>query len=81
MKQAQNVPLPVGQQVAMIYALNEGYLDDVDVENIKSWEEEFHKYFTSNYSNLLDDISNALTDESKSKLNSAIEEFRDSGLV
>ena len=81
MKQAQNVPLPVGQQVAMIYALNEGYLDDVDVENIKSWEEESHKYFTSNYSNLLDDISNALTDESKSKLNSAIEEFRDSGLV
>ncbi|MQG39230.1 MAG: F0F1 ATP synthase subunit alpha [SAR202 cluster bacterium] len=81
LKQAQNVPLPVGQQVAMIYALNEGYLDDVDVENIKSWEEEFHKYFTSNYSNLLDDISNALTDESKSKLNSAIEEFRDSGLV
>ena len=81
LKQAQNVPLPVGQQVAMIYALNEGYLDDVNVENIKSWEEEFHKYFTSNYSNLLDDISNALTDESKSKLNSAIEEFRDSGLV
>ena len=81
LKQAQNIPLPVGQQVAMIYALNEGYLDDVDVENIKSWEEEFHKYFTSNYSNLLDDISNALTDESKSKLNSAIEEFRDSGLV
>ncbi|MBK50069.1 MAG: F0F1 ATP synthase subunit alpha [Chloroflexi bacterium] len=81
LKQAQNVPLPVGQQVAMIYALNEGYLDDVDVENIKSWEEEFHKYFTSNYSNLLDDISNALTDELKSKLNSAIEEFRDSGLV
>ena len=39
LKQAQNVPLPVGQQVAIIYALNEGYLDEVEVENIKAWEE------------------------------------------
>ena len=81
LKQAQNVPLPVGQQVAIIYALNEGYLDDVDVENIKTWEQEFHNYITSNHSDLLDDISNALSDESKSQLNSAIEQFRDSGLV
>ena len=81
LKQAQNVPLPVGQQVAIIYALNEGYLDEVEVENIKAWEEEFHKYFISNHTNLLGDISDALTDESKSALNSAIEDFRDSGLV
>ena len=81
LKQAQNVPLPVGQQVAIIYALNEGYLDEVDVENIKAWEEEFHKYFISNHTNLLSDISDALTDESKSALNSAIEDFRDSGLI
>ena len=81
LKQAQNVPLPVGQQVAIIYALNEGYLDDVDVENIKTWEQEFHNYITSNHSDLLDDISNALSDESKLQLNSAIEQFRDSGLV
>jgi F-type H+-transporting ATPase subunit alpha len=81
LKQGQNVPLPVGQQVAIIYALNEGYLDDVDVENIKTWEDEFHKYTTSNHSELLVDIANALTDESKSQLNSAIEQFIDSGLV
>ena len=81
LKQAQNVPLPVGQQVAIIYALNEGYLDDIDVDNVKAWEEEFHKYVTSNHSDLLDDIANALTDESKSQLNSAIEQFQDSGLV
>ena len=81
LKQAQNVPLPVGQQVAIIYALNEGYLDDINVDNIKAWEEEFHKYITSNHSDLLDDIANALTDESKSQLNSAIEQFQDSGLV
>ena len=81
LKQGQNVPLPVGQQVAIIYALNEGYLDNVDVENIKTWEDEFHKYTTSNHSELLVDIANALTDESKSQLNSAIEQFIDSGLV
>ena len=57
LKQAQNVPLPVGQQVAIIYALNEGYLDEIDVENIKAWEEEFHKYFISNHANLLNVIS------------------------
>ena len=81
LKQGQNVPLPVGQQVAIIYALNQGYLDNVDVENIKTWEDEFHKYTTSNHSELLVDIANALTDESKSQLNSAIEQFIDSGLV
>ena len=81
LKQGQNVPLPVGQQVAIIYALNEGYLDNVDVENIKTWEDEFHKYTTSNHSELLVDIANALSDESKSQLNSAIEQFIDSGLV
>jgi len=81
LKQGQNVPLPVGQQVAIIYALNQGYLDDVDVEHVMVWEKAFQEYITSNHIELVNNITNELNDESKSQLNSAIENFRESGLA
>jgi F-type H+-transporting ATPase subunit alpha len=81
LKQGQNVPLPVGQQVAIIYGLNEGYLDDVPVENVITWSQAFTSFMSSNHSDLISEISEVLTDESKTKLNSAIEGFKESGLV
>ena len=81
LKQGQNVPLPVGQQVAIIYGLNEGYLDDVPVENVIAWAQAFQSFMSSNHSDLIAEVSDVLSDESKTKLNSAIEQFKDSGLV
>src|SRR5687768_6535735 len=44
LKQPQYAPVPVEHQVAIIYALTNGYLDDVDVQQIKVWERDFHVY-------------------------------------
>ena len=83
LKQAQNAPIPMEQQVTILFALNEGYLDDVEVASIISWEQAFHGFMTSNHKDLLKQISDDadLTDSSKEKLLSGIEDFKKSGLV
>src|SRR5690606_5587876 len=42
LKQPQYSPMAVQHQVAVIYALTNGYLDDVAVEQIQVWERDFH---------------------------------------
>ena len=83
LKQGQNAPVPMEQQVAILFALNEGYIDDVDVSDVMSWEQAFHGFMTSNQKDLLKQISDDadLSDSSKEKLTSAIEDFKKSGLV
>jgi len=83
LKQGQNVPLPVEQQVAILYALNEGYLDDVEIADIIRWEEAFHAYMSSSHGDLLKVIVDEadLSDDSRTSLNSALEEFKKSGLA
>jgi F-type H+/Na+-transporting ATPase subunit alpha len=44
LKQPQYAPVPVENQVAIIYALTNGYLDDVSPEQIRIWERDFHVY-------------------------------------
>lgn len=44
LKQGQYQPLPVAQQVAVLYAVNNGYLDNVEVEQVTSWCTAFEAY-------------------------------------
>ncbi|MDC0035668.1 F0F1 ATP synthase subunit alpha [Chloroflexi bacterium] len=83
LKQGQNVPLPVEQQVVILYALNEGYLDDVEIADVIGWENALHGYMNSNHSDILKVIADEadLSDDTRSVLNSAIEEFKKSGLA
>ena len=83
LKQGQNVPLPVEQQVVILYALNEGHMDDVEVADITAWEEALHAYMSSSHVDLLKAIADEadLSDDSRTSLNSAIEEFKKSGLA
>jgi len=37
--------MPVENQVAILFALVGGYLDDVPVENIQKWEAEFPRIY------------------------------------
>ena len=41
LKQPQYPPVPVEQQVAIIYAVTNGHLDDVEVKDIRKWEADF----------------------------------------
>ncbi|EKE16112.1 MAG: hypothetical protein ACD_11C00030G0020 [uncultured bacterium] len=44
LKQGQYEPMSVEHQVMILYALTNGFMDDVAVEKIKEWENDFHKY-------------------------------------
>jgi len=44
LKQGQYVPMEVGHQVAILYAVVNGHLDDVAVDEINSFEKRFHDY-------------------------------------
>ncbi|MDT3968503.1 F0F1 ATP synthase subunit alpha, partial [Staphylococcus saprophyticus] len=56
LKQDKNKPLPVENQVLIIYALTKGYLDDIPVEDITRFEEELNLWAKSNATELLNEI-------------------------
>lgn len=56
LKQEQYVPMSVAEQVAIIYAGTQGYLDKVDVEKVKDYEEKFLTMLRDSHPDLLDDI-------------------------
>ena len=57
MKQKQYSPLSVAEMGVSLFAANEGYLDDVDVTKIVSFEEGMHAHFISNHQDLLDQVN------------------------
>ena len=78
LKQKQYSPMPVEQQVAIIFAVTNGYLDDVDVSLIRQWEADFLGYLRDAQTALLETIrtKKALDDELTKKLKAAIELFK-----
>ncbi|MCK5506782.1 MAG: F0F1 ATP synthase subunit alpha, partial [Thermodesulfovibrionia bacterium] len=78
LKQDQYVPLPVEQQVMLIFAGTEGLLDDIPVEAVRKFDEEFLRFITVNKEALLKEIAEkkALDDSLKEKISQAVEEFK-----
>jgi F-type H+-transporting ATPase subunit alpha len=78
LKQGQNVPLPLEQQVAILHALVNGYLDDVEITKVQDFEAAFLSFMGSNHPDILSQIADTkdVTDETGASLNSAIEEFK-----
>jgi F-type H+-transporting ATPase subunit alpha len=74
LKQKQYTPMPVEHQVAIIYALTNGYLDDVDVGQIPAWERDFHVYLRTQHAGVLQSIreTRELSSEAEEGLKSAI---------
>ncbi len=79
LKQGQYEPMAVENQVAIIYALTNGYLDDVEVEKIKAWEIDFHKFLKSQGKNVIEIIreKRELSDEVVEALEKGIKEFKE----
>jgi F-type H+-transporting ATPase subunit alpha len=78
LKQPQYTPTPVENQIAIIFAVTNGYLDDVAVENIRQWEHDFHDFMASNKADLLQDIrtKKVLDDDITERLRQAIDAFK-----
>jgi F-type H+-transporting ATPase subunit alpha len=78
LKQGQYQPLPVERQVAIIFAGTNGYLDDLPVTSIRSFEEGFYGYLDKEYADLMHDlrIKYELTEAGEVKLRKAVEAYK-----
>ncbi len=56
LKQPLNAPVPVEEQVIVIYAGTKGWIDQVPVSEVKRFEEELKEYFRANQADKLDEI-------------------------
>ncbi len=64
LKQAQYAPVPVEQQVAIIFASTKGFIDKVPVNKVKEFESEFLTLLTAQHEGILDSLrAGKLTDE------------------
>ena len=77
LKQDERDPLPVEQQVVVIYAAANGYLDEVDTDAVMDWERQFRDFMRDSHGELLDAIRSEkkISDENEGKLKDAIEHF------
>jgi F-type H+-transporting ATPase subunit alpha len=81
LKQPQYRPMPVEQQVLIIFAVTNGYLDDVDVAAVRAWEKSFLDYMAAQHPAVADEIKTkrALSDELSGRLRKAIDQFKAMG--
>ena len=81
MKQKQYAPMSIADQALSIYAVNEGYLDDVPVAKVLSFEEGLHAHFANTQGALIDKInaSGAWDNEIEATFKKGIEEFKQTG--
>src|SRR5438309_10066348 len=78
LKQAQFQPFSLAKEVTIIYALTNGFLDDVPIDKVRAWETEFHRFMETAHPELIETIQNekALSDDTIAKLRTAIDEFK-----
>ncbi len=83
LKQPQYEPVSLGNQVMIIYAVTNGYLDDVAVREVKAWESAFYRWMDANHPEigLAIERDKELTAESEEVLIAVVEEFKASGKV
>ncbi|MBT8060475.1 MAG: F0F1 ATP synthase subunit alpha, partial [Gammaproteobacteria bacterium] len=80
MKQAQYSPLTVGQMAVSLFAADRGYLDDVELTKIGSFEGALLDYMGTSQSELLDTLNGGDWNEDvESQLKSAVEDFKSTG--
>ena len=82
LKQPQYSPLPISVMAVSLYAVNEGFFDDVELKDVLKFESELHEFMkeSTQYSKLLSEIESdqKLTENSEKKLKEAITEFKNS---
>ncbi|MCJ7666914.1 MAG: F0F1 ATP synthase subunit alpha [Anaerolineae bacterium] len=78
LKQLQYSPMPLEKQVMIIYAVTNGFLDDLPIEKMGDWEEAFHRFVGTKHPEIGESITREkdLSEETISRLRDAIREFK-----
>jgi len=81
MKQKQYAPLSVAELAMSLYAANEGYLDDVDVNKIVDFEAAMQSSVASNNADLIDKINETgdFNDDIAAEMTAALDKFKETG--
>ncbi|NLJ61807.1 MAG: F0F1 ATP synthase subunit alpha [Alcaligenaceae bacterium] len=81
LKQPQYVTLPVWEMAVALFAVNNGYFDDLEVEQILSFEKALKDSLRSKNADLVQRIAenNKLSSEDEAELRAAIEDFKKNG--
>ena len=79
-KQPQYQPMSFEQQVMIIFAVTNGYLDDVPVDKVRAFETAFHRFLASNHPEIGEAVRNekTLSEQTQARLKAAIGEFKES---
>jgi F-type H+/Na+-transporting ATPase subunit alpha len=78
LKQGQYAPMPVDQQVMIIYAVTNGFLDDVEVNSLREWERGFHEFMGAQFPQVGERLRSekVLSKEIEADLKRAIDEYK-----
>ena len=79
LKQDQNEPVPLEHEVTILFALVQGFLDDVEIAKVRDFETGLRSFMDSNHPDTLTQITDKkeIDDELDKLLRAAIEEFKD----
>ncbi|MCD6265997.1 MAG: F0F1 ATP synthase subunit alpha [Deltaproteobacteria bacterium] len=80
LKQPQYSPMSLGEQVSILYAVTNGFLDEVPVDKVMTWEENFHRFIKSSHPEIEQKINRdkEIKPDTKEVLEKAIAEFKES---
>jgi F-type H+-transporting ATPase subunit alpha len=78
LKQEQYAPLPVEKQVVAIFAGVNGFLDDLEKEQVRPFEKEMYVYLENSHPGVLNDLRERkqIDDDLKARILSALKEFK-----
>ena len=79
LKQDEREPMPVEEQVAVIFAASNGYVDDVETDDVPDWERQFRDFMRDSHGEVLSTIreEQQVSDETRGNLEDAIERFNE----
>jgi F-type H+-transporting ATPase subunit alpha len=80
LKQGQYMPMAMEDQVMILYAVTNGFIDDVATEKVRAWEKGFHEYMKAQFPQVGDNIRNEkkISDATGAELKRGIEQYKKS---
>ena len=79
---AETVPLTNAEMALSLFAVSEGYVDDVEINRVIHFEKSLHEFAKSKYAKLLDKINKTqeYDDEVEKELNKLMTDFKSNGV-